>query len=766
MALLSKAGSFTRAGAAGNQAITGIGFQPKLVFLFESSGSESAGGSGARFTIGAATGASNVFTTSTRSRDAVGTSDTAHIQVSDKIWTEVDISTLTATNSATFVSMDSDGFTVSWSGAFGGTVEYFALGGDSLEALVSYFDMNGSTGNQSVTGVGFQPKAVLFFNCIENTTEGPADNTQMMIGCGVSSTERWSMSFWDDDGAGTMISSDRITASKCIARYNDSAAVVEADLVSLDSDGFTINITTALACRMQFIALGGAINVKAGITQQPSAAGDVSESGFGFQPSCAIFAGVGASSLDTITAAPRPNWGVVDSSLAEIQMALSIRDNHTTSAVRKVVTQGNAISKIAIASTTIEAQAQMQSFDSDGMTLNWSAANATQSRHGFLALALGVNIFSHTGSGGASSGGAASVARALIGAVSGGAQSGGAASLSASLIAAVSGGIQTGGAATTLYSRLFSMVASGGAQSGGSATLKQVFSWLTSGGAQTGGAASVLRTFALSMLGGATLSGAANVVRTFAQSMIGGVSVAGAALLNLVQSFIGSGLIQTGGEATTSMGGSNSHVASGGAQTGGSGLVKQVLLPVVSGGITLAGAALLATVRAILPVGGALMSGEASVKRTIGVIPSGGITTGGDALVATVHVIDAVGGISTSGQALERIVREFQASGGLVTDGQADVQVTYLFSFTPDGGISTGGAALFEFEPWVTEIDFGFDGPFVYSRFEGTVQLIAGLDGEIGVGGAFSVGLTFAFGPKPKHNGDISLVGRFDGKVN
>lgn len=387
MALSSKSSSFARANAIGAQAVTGVGFQPKLVILFESSGSQSAGAIGSRFTLGATDG-TNQFTVSTRSRDNVGTSVTAHLQDSTFLWSEVATNTNTQiTNEAVITSLDSDGFTVTWNVATAGTEEYFCLGGSDISVKVGKFDMNGSTGNQAVTGVGFLPKAVLFFNTIDDLTEGVAANTQLTIGAAVSSSARWASSFFDDDFAATMITADYITASSCISKIDASAVTMAADLVSLDSDGFTINVTTALNATVQYIALGGNIQAAVGVTQQPATAIDVSVTGVGFQPTCAFFAGVGTATLDTVTDVGRINWGVVDSALGQDQLALSCRDNNTTSATRKMVVPGDCIGKIQIAGTTQLAAAQMQSFDSDGFTLNWSVADAEESRHGFLALA-------------------------------------------------------------------------------------------------------------------------------------------------------------------------------------------------------------------------------------------------------------------------------------------------------------------------------------------------------------------------------------------
>lgn len=113
-----------------------------------------------------------------------------------------------------------------------------------------------------------------------------------------------------------------------------------------------------------------------------------------------------------------------------------------------------------------------------------------------------VNLYVYSGSGGATSGGAASTEY-----VSG----------SATYTYSGSGGATSGGAATTEVLHVYTYAGSGGATSGGAAVTSfdggsNVYVYIGSGGAVSGGAATISVTFAYTGAGGAVAGGSAGVV--------------------------------------------------------------------------------------------------------------------------------------------------------------------------------------------------------------------------------------------------------------
>ncbi len=54
------------------------------------------------------------------------------------------------------------------------------------------FALNTSTGNQAVTGVGFEPKVILFY-LVDATGDGSAASYAFGLGSAISSTERFAL---------------------------------------------------------------------------------------------------------------------------------------------------------------------------------------------------------------------------------------------------------------------------------------------------------------------------------------------------------------------------------------------------------------------------------------------------------------------------------------------------------------------------------------------------------------------------------------------
>lgn len=105
------------------------------------------------------------------------------------------------------------------------------------------FAAKGSTGNQSVTGLGFTPVVVYFFVGISTSASNSA------AGFGYMTATTQYASAWASRPA-VSVGSTNTDTTHCIKLYAISAggafsAQQEAAFVSLDSDGFTINYSTS-----------------------------------------------------------------------------------------------------------------------------------------------------------------------------------------------------------------------------------------------------------------------------------------------------------------------------------------------------------------------------------------------------------------------------------------------------------------------------------------------------------------------------------------
>ena len=70
------------------------------------------------------------------------------------------------------------------------------------DAKAGNFALNTSTGNQSITGLGFQPKLVIFYPT-QQTADGVIVDYQLAIGAAVSSTSRFSVCVCIEDAQAT-----------------------------------------------------------------------------------------------------------------------------------------------------------------------------------------------------------------------------------------------------------------------------------------------------------------------------------------------------------------------------------------------------------------------------------------------------------------------------------------------------------------------------------------------------------------------------------
>ena len=101
-----------------------------------------------------------------------------------------------------------------------------------------------TTDNTAETGVGFQPKALIFasHNKTESTADTPQDHDERTVGFATSATSRNCVGIMDKDNEGTMDVAHAIHTDQCYSNQSTAATIaVEGlmDLVSMDSDGFT-----------------------------------------------------------------------------------------------------------------------------------------------------------------------------------------------------------------------------------------------------------------------------------------------------------------------------------------------------------------------------------------------------------------------------------------------------------------------------------------------------------------------------------------------
>lgn len=246
----------------------------------------------------------------------------------------------------------------------------------SFNSYVGSFAMNTSTGNQTVTGIGFTPKLILFFGN-DNASDGSAVDYSYMQGAAASSTSRGCIHMISSDNVGTSVSRARNDVGKCITYINAAGTLLaDADFVSHGSGEFTINVTTAdaVARIINFIALGGSelTNVFVGNSNEATVTGDQAITGVGFQPDALLFfsgrATATASATGTII---RYTQGITDGTNDKGNGG-AVNHNATTSLTNSAISTSAVFQRTGSGSDIYTGVATLSTMGADGYTLNWT----------------------------------------------------------------------------------------------------------------------------------------------------------------------------------------------------------------------------------------------------------------------------------------------------------------------------------------------------------------------------------------------------------
>ncbi|MEY2686548.1 MAG: hypothetical protein RL375_746 [Pseudomonadota bacterium] len=384
----AKGGSFTLLTSTGNQAVSGLGFVPKVVFVF---GMFNGAGIAYGDAFGVADSQTRQWAMSSRNNDNVTPTQC------DKSWDSTLFFHCTdglgaVVCQAAFGSVTHDGFALKVTNAALATrrLHYLALAGDDVEAYVSKFDLATGTGNQAVTGVPFTPKCVLMSANLSNTTEGiSAIESRFALGA-MTSAAQWCATSYalDNLAAGDEQGVGRTDAA--IVRISDVFTTTAlAARTSLDANGFTVNKSTAPggSIRLGYVALGGPALYAVGAFNQPTSTGDQAITGVGFRPLAELFLSAGRVASTTPTGGSRTMLGAAVSSTDRRSYAATAQDAvNPTNSARDMDETACLIAISDGGTPTRLATAGFVSQDSDGFTVNWSAADATARQNFYLAV--------------------------------------------------------------------------------------------------------------------------------------------------------------------------------------------------------------------------------------------------------------------------------------------------------------------------------------------------------------------------------------------
>lgn len=233
------------------------------------------------------------------------------------------------------------------------------------------------TSPQAITGVGFQPKAIIVF-----TVDGPPSTTDVVgsaawISFGVSSAaDSRAVWIWYPDNVATSDSGSGLSA--ILGWTLDGSSAISFTLSSFDADGFTIAYTNAAAQNgdvVHYIALGGTdlTDAKAVSGTIPTTGTTFDVTGFGFQPDAlvAIFtpgSGTGQVGIGVVDTAGNEACAVIQLE-GLVTMASNFNNNGYFSATSAIVFH-------TINADTLDAKADFNAWLADGVRFNNADAPA------------------------------------------------------------------------------------------------------------------------------------------------------------------------------------------------------------------------------------------------------------------------------------------------------------------------------------------------------------------------------------------------------
>lgn len=264
----AQVGMFSKSTTTGTQDITTVGFQPDAVLLFGnlSTADESSLNNNTSLGIGVMNGSGEQWAMGTSGQNGQTVMNNRRFLITDSCYSLAAVASDSLSEKAAYSAMLSNGFRLNWltSSASAFRVFYVALQGTNLNVDIGTITQKTSTGTESTTGVGFQPDALMLGSVNNTSSTSVVPTSRMSYGWGTSATDMRSIWYGDTDNIGTAEANSAQIEDKIITMKTEAAGGVTtqaaAELDSLDSDGFTLDWTTAdaTARTIGYLALGGA----------------------------------------------------------------------------------------------------------------------------------------------------------------------------------------------------------------------------------------------------------------------------------------------------------------------------------------------------------------------------------------------------------------------------------------------------------------------------------------------------------------------------
>jgi hypothetical protein len=414
VAFSAKTNQIVGPAATGDAATTDPGFQPSALFMWGGAQAATGGASNAEFSLGVAASSTSDMSAGYNSLDVATTSDTVRVTNTAAIMDLRDVGATTNRQVATLTSLDATGFTPNFTtlDVVNPLYNYLTLGGSDITNVYSgNYMLNVTTGNQSITDPGFQPDVVFMFATLQSTSGAANNATQFSFGVMDAAGNQWATCQKAQHNVGTSNTNRGFLNNGCLLFTQTGAdgTAHAQSFVSMDANGFTVNITTALGTGaiVNYIAIKGG-QWKVGTETQKTSTGTKATTGIGFTPSGGIFATV----CDTQTAGNATNArlciGASTGASNNVSTWTGDADNSALMVTNTYMSNNRCLlmaTEGLLATPTIQAEAKIDSFSSDTFTMDYITADATARVFGYAVFGAnpvggGATYPGYVGSGG------------------------------------------------------------------------------------------------------------------------------------------------------------------------------------------------------------------------------------------------------------------------------------------------------------------------------------------------------------------------------
>jgi len=296
-----------------------------------------------------------------------------------------------------FTAFTSDGFTVTH---FGGSapdgayiMNYWLIGGsDITDVEVGHVSIPTTTGNFSKTGMTYKPDITFLMHSGEGGSFPSQQGGKMGFGAFTKEGDQFAWAVTDIQGTAQSHTGVVHVEDACLIEVDVNGSGVasqlaRANFVSMNTDGWTINVTDAPAASLftPYLSIKGGI-WKIGSDTVKSSTGTKSRTGLGFRPKGVLYTGTQQSDA-SIHGDTNACWfhGAFDGTNSACACGIYGFGSFGRG------TQGQFSNAIIVHSTTAPAVQQSatktsSTLDSDGYTLNYDTANGAVPKFAYIAV--------------------------------------------------------------------------------------------------------------------------------------------------------------------------------------------------------------------------------------------------------------------------------------------------------------------------------------------------------------------------------------------